>query len=166
MNELKITQTPTKSLKPNDGNARVHTDEQINDIAKSITEYGFSVPILIDSQGVIIAGHGRVLAAQQLGMTEVPAIILDHLSTAQRRALTISDNAIADRGGWDADLLRAELEAITTSGDEVTGFTQKELDQLFKPVDIPPSPGPAFDESIAADVEMVTCRGCGKEFPR
>lgn len=166
MNQLKITQTPIKSLKPNDGNARVHSSDQVNDIAKSIQNYGFSVPVLIDSEGVIIAGHGRLQAARQLGMTHVPAITLGHLSPAQRRALTLSDNAIADRGGWDADLLRAELEAITQDGDEVTGFTQKELGQLFKPVDIPAGPGPAFDETIAADVEMVTCRGCGQEFPR
>jgi ParB-like chromosome segregation protein Spo0J len=166
MNQIAITSKPIKSLKMQKNNARVHSPEQIADIARSIQSYGFSAPVLIDPDGVVIAGHGRLQAARQLGMTHVPAITIDGLSPEQLRALTISDNAIADRGGWDAELLRQELEAIVMSGDELTGFTTKELEQLFKPVSIPSSPGPAFDESIAQDVEMVTCKGCGKEFPR
>ena len=94
------------NLTPYARNARTHSDDQIAQIAASIAEFGFTNPILIGGDDVIIAGHGRLMAAQKLGLAEVPVIVLDHLTEAQRRALVIADNKIAENSGWDEDLLR------------------------------------------------------------
>src|SRR5580704_9318313 len=94
------------------GNARTHTREQIAQIAASIAEFGFVNPILVGTDAVIIAGHARLLAAQKLGMREVPVIVLGHLSETQRRALVIADNQLALNAGWDEEKLREELAAL------------------------------------------------------
>src|SRR6202451_3778766 len=93
-------------------NPRTHSEAQIAQIATSIAEFGFNNPILVDSKAGIIAGHGRLLAARKLGLTEVPVIVLDHLTEAQKRAYIIADNQLALNAGWDEDLLRAELAAL------------------------------------------------------
>ncbi len=120
-------------LAPYAANARTHTDEQIAQIATSIQEFGFTNPILAGSDGVIIAGHGRLLAAQRLGMDKVPVITLDHLNEAQRRALVIADNKIAENAGWDEELLRAELAALQEMDFDLdlVGFSDAELDDLL-----------------------------------
>src|SRR5579875_4227515 len=94
--DLTIEYRPVERLIPYVRNARTHSEDQIAQIAASIAEFGFTNPILIDADGVIIAGHGRLLAAKLLGLAEVPVIVLDHLSDAQRRALVIADNKIAE----------------------------------------------------------------------
>lgn len=134
---LKIEQLKPEKLTPYVGNARTHTPEQIGQIAGSIVEFGFVNPILIGEDDVIIAGHGRLLAAQKLGLESVPVIRLDHLSKAQRQALVLADNKIAENAGWDEDLLRLELQALEEANFDldVIGFSETELDELFSGLD-------------------------------
>ena len=103
-------------LIPYVNNARTHSDAQVAQIAASIREFGFTNPILTDGAGGVVAGHGRLLAARQLGMAEVPIIELAHLTPEQRRAYILADNRLALNAGWDADLLRLELGDLQTAG--------------------------------------------------
>ena len=114
-------------------NPRTHSDAQIAQIAASIAEFGFNNPILVDTNAGIIAGHGRLLAAQKLGLEEVPVIVLDHLSEAQKRAYIIADNQLALNAGWDDDLLRAELAALNNESFDISliGFEDEELARLL-----------------------------------
>jgi hypothetical protein len=108
----KIEQRLVADLIPYAANSRTHSDTQVAQIAASIKEFGWTNPILIDAGDTIIAGHARTLAARKLGMVEVPVIVLDHLSEAQRRALVIADNQLALTADWDDNLLQSELEAL------------------------------------------------------
>jgi ParB-like chromosome segregation protein Spo0J len=110
----KIEQWPTAKLVPYARNARTYSEAQVAQIAASIVEFGFTNPILAGSDGVIVAGHGRLAAAQKLGLAVVPVVVLDHLTPTQRRALVIADNRIVENAAWDDDLLRVELEALRT----------------------------------------------------
>jgi len=129
----KIEQWPAAKLLPYARNARTHSDEQIAQIAASIAEFGFTNPILAGSDGVIVAGHGRLAAAQKLGMEQVPVVVLDHLSPTQRRALVIADNRIAENAGWDEAMLRIELVALQDDDFDVslTGFDADALAELM-----------------------------------
>ncbi len=129
--------TPPAKLEPYAGNARTHSEEQIAQIAASIEEFGFTNPILADGDRVIIAGHGRLLAAQRLGLEKVPVITLDHLTDAQRRALVIADNKIAENAGWDEETLRLEIEALQELEFDLDliGFSDEELDGLLGGLD-------------------------------
>jgi hypothetical protein len=126
---MTIETRPVDRLIPYVRNARTHSDDQIAQIAASIAEFGFVNPVLIGADDVIIAGHVRVLAAKSLGLPEVPVIVLDHLSEAQRRALIIADNRIAENAGWDEAMLRAELAALREEEFDldVLGFSDAEL---------------------------------------
>jgi DNA modification methylase len=114
-------------------NSRTHSDEQIAQVAASIREFGWTNPVLAGADNVIIAGHARVLAARQLGMTEVPVIVLPHLSALQRRALVIADNRLTERGGWNDEILRSELSGLQDADFdlEMVGFTEEELRVLL-----------------------------------
>lgn len=101
-----------ENLIPYANNSRTHSDEQVNQIASSIKEFGFTNPVLIDSCGGIIAGHGRVMAAKKLGMSEVPCIALSHLTEAQKKAYIIADNQIPLNAGWDMDMLKLEIDHL------------------------------------------------------
>lgn len=129
----KIEQWPTAKLVPYARNARTHSDDQVAQIAASIAEFGFTNPILAGSDGVIVAGHGRLAAAQKLGLDVVPVVVLDHLSPTQRRALVIADNRIAENAGWDDAMLRIEIAAL--QGDDfdlsLTGFDADALAELM-----------------------------------
>src|SRR5713226_10457661 len=103
---------PIDRLIPFARNPRTHSDAQIAQIAASIREFGFNNPILVDTNAGIIAGHGRVLAARKLQLKEVPVIVLDHLTEAQKRAYILADNQLALNAGWDEELLRLELAAL------------------------------------------------------
>src|SRR5262249_8062749 len=122
--------------KPNARNARTHSRKQIRQIADSIATFGFLVPILVDEDGVVIAGHGRYAAAKLLGLKQVPAIKVRDLSEAKRRAFALADNKIAENAGWDRELLSAELpelaELLVVEGLDIsiTGFAPVEIDQL------------------------------------
>lgn len=124
---------PLQRLIPYARNARTHEEDQVAQIAGSIAEFGFVNPILVGNDNVIIAGHGRLMAAQQLGLNEVPVIVLAHLSEAQRRALVIADNKIAENAGWDEELLKLELADLQDIGFDLDliGFSDVELDQLL-----------------------------------
>src|SRR5277367_5435794 len=114
-------------------NPRTHSDAQVAQIAASIAEFGFNNPILVDTHAGIIAGHGRLLAARKLGLTEVPVIVLDHLTETQKRAYIIADNQLAMNAGWDSDLLRLELAALQEENFDVTliGLEDDELARLL-----------------------------------
>ena len=106
---MNIEQLPTVTLTPYARNARTHSPEQISQIAASIQEFGFTNPILIDAKSEIIAGHGRVMAAQQIGIETVPCIRLSHLTDTQKRAYVIADNRLALDAGWNEEMLALEL---------------------------------------------------------
>ena len=129
----KIEQWPTAKLLPYARNARTHSEEQVAQIAASIVEFGFINPILAGSDGIIVAGHGRLVAAQKLGLEIVPVVVLDHLTPTQRRALVIADNRIAENAGWDDAMLRIELEALQLEDFDldITGFDADALAELI-----------------------------------
>ena len=129
----KIQQWPVAKLIPYARNARTHSDEQVAQIAASIAEFGFTNPILVGSDGVIVAGHGRLAAAQKLAMAMVPVVVLEHLSPTQRRALVIADNRIAENAGWDETMLRVEMEALQLDDFDMslTGFDADALAELM-----------------------------------
>lgn len=129
----KITVKSVDTLTPYAKNARVHNDAQVSLIAASIKEFGFINPVIVDSEGNVLAGHGRLMAARKLGMTEVPCLELAHLTREQARAYILADNQIATKSGWDKDLLRQELDALQGLNIDLslTGFSAKELDALF-----------------------------------
>ncbi|MBL8301143.1 MAG: ParB N-terminal domain-containing protein [Ideonella sp.] len=129
-----IEHLPLDALVPYARNSRTHSPEQIAQVAASIREFGFTNPVLIDGEGGIIAGHGRVMAARQLGLSEVPCIRLAHLTDAQKRAYVIADNKLALNAGWDDALLALELREIDGLGFDLhlTGFNDKELDALLE----------------------------------
>ena len=134
---IQIEQWPLDRLLPYAANARTHPDEQVAQIAGSIAEFGFNVPCLVDERGVLVAGHGRLLAAQRLGLSQVPVIRLDHLTDAQARAYRIADNQIALNSGWDDALLSAEVARLKEDGVdlELLGFPEDELDRLLDGLD-------------------------------
>ena len=119
----------TSSLIPYARNSRTHSEQQVSKIAASIKEFGFLNPVIIDDNSGIVAGHGRVLAAQKLGMAELPVIEASHLTDAQRRAYVIADNRLALDAGWDDEMLRVEFaELVDMDFDlELTGFTADEI---------------------------------------
>jgi DNA modification methylase len=129
----KIEQWSTAKLIPYARNARTHSDSQVAQIAASIAEFGFTNPILAGSDGVIVAGHGRLAAAQKLGIATVPVVILDHLTPTQRRALVIADNRIAENAGWDDAMLQVELAALQDDNFDLslTGFDADALADLL-----------------------------------
>jgi DNA modification methylase len=134
MTNLQVVTWPVEKLIPFARNARTHSVEQVAQIAASITEFGWTSPILTGSDGVIIAGHARLLAARKLGMTEVPVIVLDHLSETQRRALVLADNRLALNAGWDEEMLKVELESLQEDGFnlDIVGFTDEEIENLLR----------------------------------
>lgn len=131
--DIQIERWPVERLIPYARNPRTHTEEQIAQIAASIVEFGWTNPVLVGADGVIIAGHARVMAARKLGTTEVPVIVLDHLTEAQRRALVIADNRLALNAGWDEQMLRVELDALreVDFNLDLLGFADEELDALL-----------------------------------
>ena len=133
--KIQITQRNVTDLIPYARNSRTHSDEQVAQIAASIKEFGWTNPILVDSDGSIIAGHGRLLAARKLGYDEVPTIELGHLTPAQKKAYVIADNQLALNAGWDTDLLMLELQELKDCDFDLDllGFDPKELDKLLEP---------------------------------
>ena len=113
MAELKIDYISASDLVPYENNSRTHSKEQVEQIKRSITEFGFTNPILIDEHNGIIAGHGRLRAAQELGIDTVPTILLEGLTEAQRKAYVIADNKLALNAGWDLDVLSWKLNCLS-----------------------------------------------------
>ena len=121
-------------LIPYVNNARTHSPEQINKLRASLREFGFVNPVIIDKEFNIIAGHGRVLAAKAEGIKEVPCVLVDYLTEAQKKAYILADNRMAMDAGWDEEMLKVELEALNAEAFDLslTGFDDKELTDLFK----------------------------------
>ncbi len=132
---LSVVDRPVTDLRPDPNNPRVRSRKQIRQIARSIETFGFNLPVLIDAQGRLIAGHGRVLAAQLLRMTHVPTIELDHLSEAQLRAFTIADNRLTENSIWNEKLLAEQLKQLSALeldfNLEVIGFEVAEIDLMI-----------------------------------
>jgi len=135
----------TDTLQPDPSNPRRHSKKQIGQIAESIKVFGFNVPILIDGNDQTIAGHGRLLAACTLGMTDVPTVCLDHLTPAQARAFMIADNKLTENATWDDRLLAQQLKDLSLLGLdfslEVTGFEMGEIDLRIASLEETPAQG-------------------------
>jgi hypothetical protein len=147
---VQINLVPLRDLKPSTRNARTHSKKQINQIANSIVAFGWTYPILVDENGNIIAGFGRYLAAEQLGLTKVPVIVICGLSDAEKRALALADNKIAANSGWNRAVVATELGDLATLLPEcnldleITGFEPAEFDALV--ADFGGSEGDPVDE--------------------
>src|SRR5215469_12175429 len=135
--DRRLEMVPVAQLTPCKRNARNHPRKQIRQIADSIQAFGFTCPVLIDEANEIVAGHGRVAAAKLLGLPEVPALRISHLSPAQKRAYLIADNAIAAKAGWDRQVLAFELQALIDIDFEVslTGFEMDEIQIILDSAD-------------------------------
>lgn len=120
MSTSKYSQIALTALAPYPKNARTHSEEQVDKIAKSLQEFGFINPVLIDSKNMIIAGHGRVLAAKKIGMEKVPCVRVEGLTDEQIRAYILADNRLAEDAGWDDDILKAELQELKDNGFDIT----------------------------------------------
>ena len=133
MTKAKIEYIKTEALIPYARNSRTHSEQQVAQIAASIREFGFTNPVLIDADNGIIAGHGRVMAAQKLGRKDVPCLRLDHLTDAQKRAYVIADNKLALNAGWDDEMLRIELDELKAIDFDLSliGFDDDELKDIF-----------------------------------
>ena len=157
---------PVESLIPYARNSRTHSDAQVAKIAASIKEFGFLNPIITDGKGGIVAGHGRVLAAQKLGLKLLPVIEAEHLTEAQKRAYVIADNRLALDAGWDNDMLRIELTDLDVAGFDLTltGFDLGEITAIFDNPDF--APGTEDDQGKLDELapKMVTCPHCAAEW--
>lgn len=133
MEHYKHVIKPIKDLIPYARNSKIHTDKQINQIASSMKEFGFTNPVLIDEKDGIIAGHGRILAADKLKYKDAPCIILSGLTEAQKRAYVIADNKIAENAGWDEEMLKLEIMDLNGLNFDldILGFDKDELDDLL-----------------------------------
>ena len=151
----RIEQWPLSRLQPYARNAKVHGAEQVARLAASMAEFGWTVPCLVAEDGELIAGHGRVLAATQLGLTEAPVIVLGHLTEAQRRAYRIADNKLTELGTWDEALLSAELQDLLADDYDLSlvGFSDGELDKLLA---FDPGGGGEEDGGAGGSVPPVT----------
>jgi ParB-like chromosome segregation protein Spo0J len=162
---LRVEYRPLDALIPFARNPRAHSDDQVAQIAASIREFGFTNPILLDGGNGVIAGHGRLAAARQLGLQTVPCIELGHLTEEQKRAYVIADNKLALNAGWNEELLRLELTDLKEMGAnlQLIGFDAMELADIMMGKDIEFK---EYDESAADDVQLVTCPKCGHSFPK
>jgi hypothetical protein len=166
-----VVRRPLAELVPAARNARTHTDEQIDQIAASIQEWGWTIPVLVDEAGVLIAGHARVLAAVRLGIATVPTMVATGWSEAQRRAYLIADNQLAQNSAWDSELLAMEIKELSGAGFalSLTGLSEEELGLLLEPVPELSGPGAftEYDETIPTEHQCPSCgfRWSGKSAP-
>jgi DNA modification methylase len=159
----KVERRAVASLVPYARNARTHSPDQVDQIAASIREFGWTIPVLVDEEGTLIAGHGRVMAAKKLGISEVPVMVAEGWSEAQRKAYVLADNKLALNAGWDNELLRVELEGLKEldfdisltgfSGDELVSILADKTDGLTDP-DQTPEP-PLEPVSVLGDVWLL-----------
>ena len=163
MTKLTIEHRPPGELKPYTRNARTHSPKQIAEIAASITAFGFNNPVLIDKDGGIVAGHGRVAAAKQLGLATLPTIRLEHLSEAEKRAYILADNKLAEKAGWDREILAIELQNLMELELDfdvsITGFELPEIDVLIDGLEAKPAKADPADEVPVVEGPAVTRLG-------
>ncbi|HEU5046641.1 MAG TPA: DNA methyltransferase [Rickettsiales bacterium] len=159
----KIQIVPINSLKPYPNNARTHSDRQVTQIARSIREFGFNNPIITDNAGMVIAGHGRLLAAKQLGLAEVPVICLDHMSESQKKAYILADNKLAEKAGWDKEILKIELEGLLAFDADIdltiTGLETPEIDLLFHEPAVKQAKNPIDELPLDSTITPQVCKG-------
>lgn len=154
-----MTQIKISALRPYPKNARTHSPKQIRQIAKSIKSFGFTNPVLVDKDNCILAGHGRVEAAKLAGLTEIPVVVISHLTPAQKKAYILADNRLAELSGWDKNILKVELEELQSLEDgdfdlTLTGFDTPEIDVLLAPPDAPaPENANFLEKSIPTRVK-------------
>src|SRR6267143_3160416 len=143
--KLAVVDRSIGQLKPDPANPRLHSKKQIRQIANSIETFGFNVPVLVDAELNVIAGHGRLLACRELGWSEVPTLCLDHLTPAQARAFAITDNRLTEIATWDDQLLAQQLKGLSLLGLdfslEVTGFEMGEIDLRIASLEETPAQG-------------------------
>ena len=165
MGQLAVCYVPTSSLHPHSSNPRTHTKKQVRQLADSIRTFGFTNPLLVDAEGNILAGHGRLLAAELLGMDSVPTVCIHDMTEAQKRAYAIADNKLAELAGWDVELLASELQYVTELEIEfdltITGFDTPEIDVLLSPTsqappEEDPPPEPDFDTPAVPAISPIT----------
>ena len=163
---LEVAYVATTDLIPYANNPRTHSDQQVAQVAASIQEFGFNNPILIDEHNSIIAGHGRLAAAQKLEMNTVPTILLTGLSEAQRKAYVIADNKLTENGGWDYDILAVEIDRLKELdvNIDLTGFGVEELQVITQDVDFEPADEDEQGKLDELDPKWIDCPHCGKEF--
>ena len=160
--DFNIEHWPIDQLLPYAANARTHSDDQVAQIAGSIAAFGFNVPCLVDEAGVLIAGHGRLLAARKLELETVPVIRLKHLSEAQARAFRIADNRIAENAGWNDELLGAEFQWLREEAEfdlDLTGFELDDIERLLQGADDGPTGNIDDDEAPEVSENPVTKPG-------
>jgi ParB-like chromosome segregation protein Spo0J len=163
----RIEMWPLKRLKPYERNARTHSPEQVAQIAASIQEFGFTNPILVDGDDGILAGHGRLAAAKDMGLSEVPVVVLDHLTPTQRRAYILADNKLALNAGWDMSLLQEEVVGLQLQDFDLSllGFGETELAGLLDPEGINEEETPEEFKEVDDDIETDhRCPSCGYEW--
>lgn len=166
-NDPQIEMMSVADLVPYARNSRTHDDAQVAQIAASIREFGFTNPVLIDAQGGIIAGHGRVLAARKLKLEQVPCIMLDHLTDTQRRAYVIADNKLALNSSWNSELLQLELADLHAAefNMDLLGFDAASLSLAMGFEDELAAPESSSKEIDPDDYKMgCKCPKCGFEF--
>ena len=162
---MQIEQLSVDDLIPYAKNSRTHSAEQVAQIAASIREFGFTNPVLIDSEGGIIAGHGRVHAARKLGMAEVPCIMLDNLTELQKQAYIIADNKLALNAGWDDELLKIELQDLHAQDFDMglLGFDAQELSEAMGLESALDDASPAPDAGINYQEKFAVLVDCNDE---
>ena len=161
----KIERKKVDDLIPYARNARTHSDEQVAQLAASIKEWGWTTPVLVDEDGEIIAGHGRVMAARKLGIEEVPTMTATGWSKAQKQAYVLADNQLPKNAGWDMDLLSVEMKDLDSGGFDLSlmGFGDEEMKQWFLDTDFVPES--STKEIDPDDYKMgCVCPKCGFEF--
>ena len=158
---LVVVYRPVADLVPYANNARTHSESQVAQIAASIKEFGFNNPILLDGSSGIIAGHGRLAAAQKLKLAEVPTIDLGHLTDAQRRAYILADNRLALSAGWDEDLLKIEFESLLGEGVDLNllGFEDDDIARILGEVTGDDAAGDQSGDIDGVFEVLVVCDG-------
>ena len=162
---MKIEKLPTEKLIPYARNAKKHDAAQVSKLAGSIREFGFNNPVLIDKDNGIIAGHGRVMAAQQLGLADVPCIRLGHLTDNQRKAYILADNRLAEiGGGWDQEMLGLELAELREADFnlDLAGFNDDEIEAALNPPEF--EPGTEADQGKLDEKSPIECPHCHMHF--
>jgi ParB-like chromosome segregation protein Spo0J len=164
MTAEKIEQWPIDKLIPYARNSRTHSEDQIAQIAASIVEWGWTTPILVDSDGGIIAGHGRTAAARKLGYTKVPVIVAGEWSDAKKRAYVLADNKLALNAGWDYEMLRIEIQELEDKFQlDIVGFSTFEIGDILglNEMEQKPTTGEINPNEFNMDHK---CPKCGFEF--
>src|ERR1700722_2388413 len=157
-----LERLPIDQLRPWPRNVRTHSRKQVRQIAESIRRFGFTNPVLIDGENRILAGHGRVEAARELGLATAPCLRIDHMSATEKRAYVLADNKLALNAGWDEELLALELKELMEADIEfdisVTGFSIAEVDQLVEGLAPEEASDPADDKLPDLDDVPSRCR--------